>query len=429
MSRYDVAVVGGGPAGIAAALAAARSGARTMLIERDDRLGGNATQALVHTICGLFLPDRDTAIPAHPGFPARLATALARVGAAGAPESAGRVFYLPIRPPLLAAFLERLCASTRDLTFRRRATLVDARLADEVGEPSQLRVRSRQDGESSIDACVVIDASGEAITAHLGGAETAMASAEILQRPSFIFRLTGVESDDLTGFSRLRVTAAVAHAAQRGNLPPDCASVVLRSDGTPGCYYATLTLPPLDERPLALLDPQYLEALRNRARESAESIVEFLRGAQPGFAHARIADWPARVGVRETRRLVGHVVISDEDVLRGRRRDDEVALSTWPIELWEDHRRPHLLYPDAPSSVPLGALVSRTHPMLGVAGRCLSSSHEALGALRMIGTALATGEAIGVAAALAADANTALAAIAPARIVQRVLDAANEDPA
>jgi len=104
-----------------------------------------------------------------------------------------------------------------------------------------------------------------------------------------------------------------------------------------------------------------------------------------------------------------------------------VALSTWPIELWEDHRRPHFVYPEAPSSVPLGALVSRTHPMLGVAGRCLSSTHEALGALRVIGTALATGEAIGVAAALAADTNTALAAVPPTRVVSRVLAAANED--
>jgi hypothetical protein len=425
-SRHDVAVVGGGPAGIAAALSAARGGARTILIERDDRLGGNASQALVHTICGLFLPDRDTAVPAHPGFPTRLATALARAGGAGEPEAAGRVFYLPIRPPVLAELIERLCASAEHLTVRKRATLVAARLAEEVGEPSQLRMRS-QHGDTAIEASVVIDASGEAITAHLGGAETVMASAEILQRPSFIFRLTGVAREDLAGFSRLQLTAAVAHAARRGTLPPDCESVVLRSDGAPGSFYATLTLPPLDERPLAPLDPDYLEALRARAQERAGAVVSFLRRAQPGFAHARVADWPARVGVRETRRLVGRVVVTHQDLLSGLRRVDEVALSTWPIELWEDHRRPHFVYPEAPSSVPLGALVSRTHPMLGVAGRCLSSTHEALGALRVIGTALATGEAIGVAAALAADTTTALAAIPPARVVSRVLAAANED--
>ena len=70
-----------------------------------------------------------------------------------------------------------------------------------------------------------------------------------------------------------------------------------------------------------------------------------------------------------------------------------------------------------PCSIPLGALVSRSHPRLGMAGRCLSASHEALGALRVIGSALATGEAVGIAAALAADAGIALAAV-PARDVR-----------
>ncbi len=100
-------------------------------------------------------------------------------------------------------------------------------------------------------------------------------------------------------------------------------------------------------------------------------------------------------------------------MLAGRRSADEVALSTWPIELWHDHRRAIFEYPAGPCSIPLGALVSRSHPRLGMAGRCLSATHEALGALRVIGTALATGEAIGVAAALAADAGVALGKIAP----------------
>jgi hypothetical protein len=113
-------------------------------------------------------------------------------------------------------------------------------------------------------------------------------------------------------------------------------------------------------------------------------------------------------------------------VLEGRRRDDEVALSGWPIELWQDHRRARFEHPAAPCSVPLGALVSRSHPGLGAAGRCLSATHEAHGALRVIATALATGEAIGVAAALAADAGVALAAVEPARVRARIADDAEK---
>jgi hypothetical protein len=108
--------------------------------------------------------------------------------------------------------------------------------------------------------------------------------------------------------------------------------------------------------------------------------------------------------------------VTADDVLGGRRRDDEVALSTWPIELWQDHRRPIFEEPRGACSVPLGALVSRTHPRLGMAGRCVSATHEAHGALRVIGTSLATGEAIGCAAALAAGAGKALGEVAPSSV-------------
>jgi hypothetical protein len=189
--------------------------------------------------------------------------------------------------------------------------------------------------------------------------------------------------------------------------------------------YATLTLPPLPGRPYTPLDQDYLETLRAQAKEWADAVVAFLRESRPGFARARIADWPARVGVRETRRVRGRVELTREDVLEGRRRRDEVAISTWPIELWEDHRRPRLEWPVAACSVPLEALVSRSHPRLGMAGRCLSASREALGALRVIGTALATGEAVGVAAALAADAGTGLAAVAPEHVRARIAEQAD----
>ena len=124
--------------------------------------------------------------------------------------------------------------------------------------------------------------------------------------------------------------------------------------------------------------------------------------------------------------MLGHVVLEREDVLTGRRRDDEVALSSWPIELWEDHRRARFEHPAGPCSIPLGALVSRSHTGLGMAGRCLSASHEAHGALRVIGTALATGEAIGVAAANAAASGAALGEVDPAAVRARIRDDAEK---
>jgi hypothetical protein len=104
-------------------------------------------------------------------------------------------------------------------------------------------------------------------------------------------------------------------------------------------------------------------------------------------------------------------VIDEAHVLEGVQSADEVAVSTWPIELWHDSSRASFSHVAGASSIPLAALVSRSHPGLGVAGRCMSATHEAHGALRVIGTALATGEAIGLAAALAVDAGKLLASV------------------
>ncbi len=420
--RYDVAVVGGGSAGVAAALAAAASGARVLLVERAARLGGNATQALVHTLCGLYHPGPEGPAPAHPGLPRRIADALVARDGAGKPEAAGRVFYLPMRPPIFAELLASACRAAPGLELHTGTELVGAALAGAPDAPSRLSLRGP--GPELVEARVVVDTSGDAVVARCGGADTEMEPPERLQRPSLIFRLEGVEGPAIEGYARLQLTASVARAARRGGLPAECESLVVRSDGRPGSLYATLTLPPLPDRAYAPLDPEHLATLRAEALGWAERVVDFLRADRPGFARARVADWPDRVGVRETRRVVGRARLERDHVLEGRRSADEVALSPWPIELWEDHRRPRLEHPAAACSVPLGALVSRACPVLGMAGRCLSASHEAHGALRVIGTALATGEAVGAAAALAADAGLALGDVSPADVRDRIRTAA-----
>lgn len=417
MSPFDVAVVGGGPAGIAAALAAARAGAHTLLVERDPAPGGNVSQALVHTICGLYAADAgERPEVLHPGLPARLAEALARAGGAGAPVASGRVHYLPIRPPVFARLAEEACRRAASLVWRPATALCGAELARDARGESELALRG-PGGESRERARIVLDTSGEAAAAALGGADSRLEPGAKRQRASFIFRLEGVAEAGFEGFARLQLSAAVARAARTGALPPGCESVVVRRDAADSLY-ATLTLPGGGEG-----DPPDGGAQRGRAW--AEKVVAFLRETRPGFASARVADWPARVGVREAARVAGCVEIDREHVLAGARHPDEVAHSAWPIELWEDHRRPRFEVPAAPCSVPLGALVSRSHPRLGTAGRCLSASHEALGALRVVGTALATGEAVGVAAALAADADGALGEVPAQRVRARILEQAH----
>ena len=418
--RFDVAVAGGGPAGLAAALSSAALGARTLLVERSEVLGGNAGNALVHTICGLHFADEDEPRIAHPGFPARFAETLRVAGGAGEPERIGRVWVLPTDPVRFAAVAERCCAEAKNLVVHRTSTVCGVRLGGKT-EPHELTLASPRSGEFDAGADLLLDTSGAAVASALAGAATQSPSADEAQLPSFIFRLAGVDPEALQGFGRLQVTHAVARAVRTGALPSGCESVLVRPGTDPGDAYVTLNVPRPAQSAFAPLDAGHVETLERLARERAQAIADFLRETRPAFAKSRVAAWPRRLGIRESRRIEGCETVTGPDVLTGRRRDDEVALSTWPIELWQDHRRARFEYPEGPCSVPLGALVSRSHPRLGAAGRCLSATHEALGALRVIGTALATGEALGVAAALAADAGVGLDAIAPRELRHHIL--------
>jgi hypothetical protein len=125
------------------------------------------------------------------------------------------------------------------------------------------------------------------------------------------------------------------------------------------------------------------------------------RGRHPAFACAELAAFPARVGIRESRRVRGEDTVTGEAVLRGIETPDCVALGTWPMESREKPTGPRWRYPedDRPTQIPLGALKAAGVANLWTAGRCLSCDHQAQAALRVIGTCLATGQAAGLAAA------------------------------
>lgn len=412
--RYDVAVVGGGFAGIAAAVSAAAAGARTVLLERDEVLGGNASCAFVHTVCGLYHAAGDgDAVPLNPGFATRFAAVLRAGGAAGVPERAGKVWVLPTEPVRIPDVTQRVCAAQPNLDVVCGAAGADANLDGNAGfalawQPPQ--------GERVIAVSkLLLDTTGGAFVAQRAGAAVERTPPEQRQLASYIVRLAGVDTEALAGFGRMRVTAAVAGGVRAGKLPPECESVLVRPGGEPGTAYLTLTLPRALHAGVALDEGDARSKLEEQARSLAERVVSFLRD-RPELARAEVDAWPRRIGVRESATLAGAERIEAAHVREGRRHADAVARSSWPIELWHAHRGAEFDYPEGACDVPLGALVSATHPRIGAAGRCLSATHEALGALRVLGTALASGEALGTAAALAADAGTSLADVAPERV-------------
>jgi hypothetical protein len=417
----DVLVSGGGSAGVAAAVAAGRAGARVILIERHGLLGGMASVALVHSICGLYLLRRDPQpILAHDGFPSEFAQRLLATGGAHGPQRMGRVDVLLQQPTAFAHLCDQLTAATPNvrvlLHSEMTAVQVNRNAARHV---SGVDVQCRG-SRMTVAAKAVVDTTGDAELAAMLDLPVERAEADRLQRPAFIFALQGVDVSALADDGRLKLSAQLVAAVRDGALPRASLGAAVRPSGRGGEVFVTIDL---DGGPGAYdpTDAACLSALESQGRSLATGIAAHLRSHVAGFDSSFISTWPGRVGVRESRRWIGEYRIEEADVLSGATFDDAVGLSTWPMELRETARGPRLRFPhnDRPCEVPLRALRSRDMDNAFLAGRCISASHEAQASLRVIGTCLMTGEAAGLAAALLArrDASQARQPVAAADVV------------
>ena len=399
-ASVDVVVLGGGAAGIAAAVTAARAGARTLLIERHGFLGGMATAALVHSICGLYLlRDEPGAVDAHPGFPSEMGRRLIASGASRGPVRMGRMDVLPVSPPGMACVCDEVVAGCGGLEVLLHTEFVSA--TTEHGGITGIRHVSRG-VVSSVRARSWVDASGDAVLCAAAGIPFDQAPPERLQRPAFVFGMHGVDTGMLDPEGRVRLAHRMAQAVSDGTLSPGCLGAQFRLSGWGNEVYVTIDL----EAPGRFdpNDPRQLSELERSGRALAREIHRFLQGHHEAFRDAHLGAFPARVGLRESRRIRGRETVSKEAVLSGTPCAGEVAIGTWPMEIREVHTGPRWKFPqeNRPTRIPLGALRAVDAGNLWVAGRCISCDHEAQAALRVMGTCMATGQATGAAAALQA---------------------------
>ena len=400
--RYDVVVVGGGAAGLAAAVTAARVGAHTALVERYGFLGGMATAGMVSTVCGLY---RTAAAgppePINEGLADEVARRLAAMPGCGAPIRRGRTHVLPYTPFAFACLADELAASAAALDVYLHTFLngveTDTRRIDAVRVTTWERT-------IELAARTVVDASGDAALTHLAGAATVTTPLAERQLPSLVFVLQHVDTDALGSGPRVALLRSLVAAEQEGRLPKGAANLALGPSPQPGEIVCKLTLSGITEE----LPPSrdFLTVAEQEGRKRALAVMEFLKTV-PAFSRAFVSHAAPQVGVRESRRVIGRYELTRDDVLSGRKFDDGVARASWPIELWEEGRLGatyEWLDDRAHYDIPLRCLQARDVDNLFVAGRCMSATHEALGSARVIGTCLAAGAAVGRAAARCAEA-------------------------
>lgn len=394
--RCDVAVIGGGSAGLAASVTAARLGARTVLIEEHAFAGGMGTASLVHSFCGLYqLPSGPRAVIANPGFPEEIESLMIAATGVG-PLRMGRVDVLPQHPVEFARLADRLLSGEAllETLFHAKVTGVEP-----GADGWRVRVASRG-GSFAVDASALVDASGDAVVAGLLGEGFAIAPRSRLQRPAYVFGVRCGAPLDEAG--RLEVAGCLVEGVRRGVLPPGALGTSFRASGRRDEVFGTIDLIGGESAAeFDPLDPTCLTELERGGRSVAAAVVGFLSERLESWRGAYVSHWPARAGIRESRRWVGEAVLTGGDVQRGRRFEDEIALATWPMEMRESAKGPKLRFPDGdlPCGIPMGCLKPRMTQRLFTAGRCISADHEAQASIRVMGTCFATGEAAGRAAA------------------------------
>jgi hypothetical protein len=391
----DVVVVGGGSAGCTAAVAAARQGARTLLVEQGGFLGGTGA-AVLDTFYGFYAPGGEGRVVGGIGW--ELCERLFAAGQAfERPNTYGAGTGVTYEPEALKLEWDRLTVDAG------ADVLLHARLVAVAVEGREVRgaVVETKAGPKRVSARAFVDASGDAELAWRAGASVDRPADENRVQPlTTTFRLGGV---DVARTSSKELHRLLAEAADSGRyrLP--------RREGSshrtvlPGVVHTNLTR----VGDVDATDPWQLSRAEQEGRRQAAEYVRFLVEQVPGYEDAYLLGTSVWIGIRETRRLHGRYVLTRDDVLSARDFDDAIARCGAPVEdhaaggttLWEyvgaEGGPTGLTY-----GIPFRCLVPVDLDNLLVAGRCLSATHDAHASVRSMAQCMAMGQAAGTAAAL-----------------------------
>jgi hypothetical protein len=423
-AECDVLVVGGGPAGLGAALGAAGAGADVILAERYGFFGGNATAALVmplmsfHTREGMASASRTRDLmpndhgPGEPVVRGALEKLLRRLILAGGaiPPSEETGFVVPFDPEVM-----KLVAL--DLLDEAGVRFLVHALATEVIGEGQVEgvVFETKSGPIVIKSRVTVDCTGDGDVAALAGApfDVGRDGDDGVQPMTLMFRMVEFERAAFAAYAKAHpgqwrgvhgLWDLIQQATAAGEL--DLPREDMLFFGTPHDREVSVN----STRILGALGIDVWDLTRAEweSRRQMRQIVAFLRRYVPGFEKAYAAQSGVNIGVRETRRIRGAYQLTGDDVLEGRKWDDVIARGTYPIDIHNPSGKGtilrHLRAGEA-YDIPLRCLLPRQVDRLTVAGRCISGTHEAHSSYRVMPIAMATGQAAGICAALAARSN------------------------
>ena len=400
IQHTDVVVLGGGSAGVAAAVAAARKGLQVILIERNAYLGGKATAAEVGTVCGLYkFNKKEIAEFIVKGFAKEFAELLQSNSNTKPLYNTDGLHYLPYNIDVFKNIsLFFLYENKISAYFNSVLKTVEAENGKIIsvsviagGNPVTIHLKS------------IIDCSGDSIISR--AADLPLIKSEDYQAAAQVFTMQGVDEYNEARLGMILIKA-LRLAIDKKQLADFYDRVYIVQDSLKNNIVSLKVGIPLP----VTYTPGNLQELRTVALSFVENLSKFLISHVAAFKNASVQHIAPEVGTRIGQRSIGKYILTEDDVLQCKKFDDAIANAAWPIEVWEQNRRVNMRYFDLDDyyQVPAACLQSNSLDNLFFAGRNISATDGAIASARVMGICLQTGYAAGCLAAASAS-NVSLA--------------------
>ncbi len=391
MTDPGVLIIGGGAAGVAAAVGAAQHGVPVALLEKNSFLGGKATASYVGTVCGLYYRSENDGINyAHSGFPMEFAESLSR-----------KSNSTPIRYKEGLKFLSYEDSVFKELSLdylrkTKQSYFLNAQLVGaEVADNRIVAVTTVIDGNKKvIQPGAVIDTSGFNLVASLLNLNSI--TSDHYQAAAQVFGLSGIGENNAA-----TISMSLLRGVQKGILSGSLKQFYEFVSVVPGSVKNGNVLLKLPLPDTIVNDDDQQERLNVFAMSAVQELALYLRAQTELFKNSVLSYVAPEAGIRTGPRNLGRAVLTGKHVLSAEKFLDAIARGTWPVEYWEPGKPVRMEYfaMDDHYDIPAGALQSNQIENLFFAGRNISADDTAIASARVIGTCLATGYAAGVMAA------------------------------
>ncbi len=382
----EILVVGGGVSGIAAAISASRSGANTILIEKESFLGGAAVAGLHQFICGLYAngssKPRKTL---NDGIVREICSRLKVIAPDKVIARMGNVYVHPFLTKDLISVFCSMIHETKQLKTLYNCNVVSVKTDGNLIK--SVRGRTSK-GAVDIFPKVVIDCSGNAVIVRSSNADYSLSPLKQRQLSGYSFRVKGLNNTD--DMLSIQVPYHVKQAIRKKKLASylKFTTFALGDNKNEGIF--KLSVIPVDRADNTVY-----------VRNDACKLQRYLASTLAPFKNSHITEMSSEVLEREGMRVKGEYILKADDVIRARKFPDGIVKNSWPIELWDQRKGPQYQYidPEDYYNIPLRCLKAKNISNLYCAGRCISVSRKALGSTRVMGTCMSLGEQAGIAAA------------------------------